>query len=168
MKLYEIKEDYLKVLEMAEDDEVDADAIRDTLASIEGEFADKADNVACIIKQLYAESEAIKKEQDKLAERAKACKAKGDRMKSYLYEQMSAIGQRKITTSRNVLTIANTAPSVKVDDEALFFNWATLKHDEYIRQEAPKPDKTAIKDALKNGVEIPGVHLEAGESLRLR
>lgn len=168
MKLYEIKEDYLTVLDMAENDEIDADAIKDTLASIEGEFAEKVDNIACIIKQLYADAKAIKEEQDKLADRAKARKAKGDRLKAYLYEQMSAIGQRKIETSRNILTIANNAPSVKVDDETSFFAWAAMDHEDYIKQKAPELDKTAIKDALKNGLEIPGVHLEAGESLRLK
>lgn len=168
MKLYEIKDEYLTVLDMAQDEEIDADAIRDTLESIQGEFDEKVDNIACIIKSLTAETEAIKAEQDKLAARAKAKKAKADRLKDYIYDQMSCIGKRKVDTARNKITINKAPPSVKIDNESAFLGWATLEHEDYITQKPPVPNKTIIKDALKNGIEIPGVHLEAGESLRIK
>ena len=70
MKLYEIKRNCLQDLQtwwkMAR---LKEDAIADTLESIEGEFEDKADNIACLIKTFDAEVEAIKAEEKNLKER---------------------------------------------------------------------------------------------------
>lgn len=50
--LYEITGDYLRLLEMLEEEEsIDPQAFNDTLEGIEGEFEIKADNYARIIKR---------------------------------------------------------------------------------------------------------------------
>ena len=51
MRLYDIKEEYLKFKEMTENGEIPPEAVGDTLACIEGEPEVNADNIACIIKQ---------------------------------------------------------------------------------------------------------------------
>ena len=54
--LYEITGDYLRLLEMLEEEEnIDPQAFADTLDGIDGEFEIKADNYARIIKELWAE-----------------------------------------------------------------------------------------------------------------
>ena len=60
--LYQITSDWEKVYVMLYDEETDEKMIRDTLESIEGEFEDKADNYAKIIRELLGDAEKIKTE----------------------------------------------------------------------------------------------------------
>ena len=46
MKLYEIANDYLALVQAVEDEEIPEEAISDTLEAIEGEIEVKADNIA--------------------------------------------------------------------------------------------------------------------------
>ena len=69
MKLYEIAADYTRFMEMVENEEIPSEAIADTLESITSLLEDKADNIACIIKNITAEIGAIKAEEQNLAER---------------------------------------------------------------------------------------------------
>lgn len=57
---------------------------------------------------------------------------------------------------------------MKIADMNAFIAWATLEHEEFLRQKAPEADKTAIKNAINQGQELPGVTLESGEKLSLR
>ena len=81
---------------------------------------------------------------------------------------MEALGKSKIETARNKLTIKKTPAAVRFADENAFLAWATLDHEEYIRQKAPEIDKTAVKNALKEGKELPGVTLEQGQKLYIK
>lgn len=168
MKLYEIGEQYTALLEMAEENGLTEETIRDTLESIEGDFSEKADNLACLIKTVLAEAEAIKAESDKLTDRFKTKKAYADRLKKYLFEQMSIIGKNKIETSRNVLSIRKTPGAVKFDDEGKFVEWAEKNNDDLLKFSAPVPDKTKIKKWIVSGGEIEGVTVEQGTTLSIK
>ena len=63
MKLYEIANDYLALLQAIDEGEIPEEAIADTLEAIEGEIEFKADNLACVLKTLNAEVSAIKAEE---------------------------------------------------------------------------------------------------------
>ena len=76
MNLYELAKSWNDLLSMM--DEIPEDALRDTLEGIEGEFDEKADNIACVIKQLTAESEAIQEEIKALESRRKAKNQKAE------------------------------------------------------------------------------------------
>ena len=168
MKLYELAEQYQSVESMLSDGDMDVQAIQDTLESIGGEIEEKADNIACIVKDCLTDAEALKREADSLNDRAKAKKARADWLMNYLYQQMSAVGKTKIETARNLVQIKSTRPAVKVVDEKAFIAWATLEHEEFLRQKAPEVNKTAVSEALKAGQELPGVTLEGGEKLYIK
>lgn len=166
MKLYEISQNFRAVEAMLEDDDLEVQqAARDTLEAIQGEFDEKADNIACIIKELKADAEAIKAEADKLSQRAKSKKAQAEWWSKYLLGELQNMGKSKLETSRNVISVRNAAPSVKFQDEKAFLNWAIFDHEDFVRQKEPEIDKVAVKEALKNGAEIPGAYLETGKSL---
>lgn len=168
MKLYEISDQYTALLEMAEENGLTEDIIRDTLESIEGDFTEKADNLACLIKTVLAEAEAIKAEKDKLDDRFKIKKAYADRLKTYLFEQMLAIGKNKIETSRNVLSIRKTPGAVKIEDEEKFIVWAEKNNVPLLKITPPAPDKTKIKQWINGGGEIEGVTVEQGTTLSIK
>ena len=67
--LYSLTEEYLELLQMLEDEEVDEQLIIDTLEGLDGEIEIKADNYAKLIKHIESNNEAIKKEVDRLTNR---------------------------------------------------------------------------------------------------
>ena len=166
-EMFELSQQYRQVREMCGDPEIDPQAVLDTLDGIAGEFQEKADNIACLVKELEAQAKAMRAESDALAQRAKARSAKADRLKEFLYRQMALAGVRKIETPRNLLQIKKTPASVRFEDEQGFLRWAAA-HPEYLRQIPPQPDKTAIKEAVKAGTAIPGVSLESGETFSVK
>ena len=168
MKLYEISNQYQEFMDMVESGEIPDEAIADTLASLDGEFEEKADNVACVIKSLLSEAQAIKAESDALLERADIKKHKAERLNDYLYQQFKLAGKSKIETSRNVLQIKKTPASVKIEDTESFIKWAQENNDDLLNYGKPAPKKKEIKQAIESGTEIPGVKLESGEKLAIK
>lgn len=169
MKLYEISADYQRFQEQVESGEIPEEAIADTLEAIEGEFDDKVDNIACMIKSLRAEVEGIKAERKELEKRIKQKENKADRLTQYLKDQMFFSGRTKVETPRNVVRICNNPASVEFDDEETFISFARANElDNLLSYSQPKPNKTAIKDVLKDGVELPGVRLVKGKRLDIK
>lgn len=87
-----------------ENGDIPEEALTDTLESITSLLDEKADNIACWIKQLTAEAEAIKAEEDKLAERRKRKLKRAERLTEYLSECLTNAGRTKIETPRNVIS----------------------------------------------------------------
>ena len=168
MNLYEINQSRLDFLEAIESGEIPDEAIADTLAGIDGEFEEKADDIACFIKSLLSEAQAIKAESDALLERADIKKHKAERLNDYLYQQFKLAGKSKIETSRNVLQIKKTPAAVKIDDTESFIKWAQENNDDLLNYGKPTPKKKEIKQAIESGTEIPGVKLESGEKLAIK
>lgn len=97
--LYEITGDYLRLLEMLEEEEeLDPQAFADTLESIEGEFEIKADNYARIIKELMAESEKYAAEVGRMQARMETLANRSKMLKQHLYNSMKATGKVKFKT----------------------------------------------------------------------
>ena len=69
MKLYEIANEYLALVEAIENEEIPEEAVADTLEAMTAEIEDKADNIACLMKALNAEALAIREEEKRLAKR---------------------------------------------------------------------------------------------------
>lgn len=168
MKLYEYAEKYEALKQMAEDESIPPEALADTLESIDDEFETKVDSIACIIKDELATAEAIKKEIDALTARMKRHEATAEQLKAYTMQQMQAVGKSKIETAHNVVSVAKKAPTLEIENADDFIAWATLEHEEFIRQKAPEINKVAVRDALKAGEELPGAKLVAGYRLAVR
>lgn len=168
MKLYEISETRLRFLEAIESGEIPEEAIADTLASIDGDFDSKADDIACFIKSLLSEAQAIKTEVDTLSERAAAKKRKADKLTEYLYQQFKLSGKTKLETARNVLAIRKNPPSVQLVSDDDFVSWAKANNPDLLTTKEPVPNKKEIKIALQGGAEIPGAELVQGEKLAIK
>lgn len=166
MSLYQLTKEYEALY--AQIDEIPEDAFADTLEGLQGEFSEKADNLACFIKGLKAEADDIKAEAAALKERESAKRTKADRLRAYLLQQMAAVGLKKIESSRNVITVAKAPAKLVVDDG--FTRWAEEQgRNDLLTYKTPEPNKTAIKDAVKAGNEIPFVRMEdEGQSLRIK
>ena len=84
MKLYELTNDYMDLLYAIDNEEIPEEAITDTLEAITASIEEKADNIACMLKGLEAEAQAIKAEEDRLKERRQAKERAYEKIKAYL------------------------------------------------------------------------------------
>ena len=166
MKLYELTNDYLALMQAIDDGEIPEDAIADTLEAITACIEDKADSIACMLKSLDAECVAIKAEEAKLAERRKAKEKAYERIKQYLSETLQRAGLDKVETARNRITFRKSE-SVEVDEIA-FITWAQKNREDLLTYSDPKINKTEVKRALKDGIEIVGAELVSKQNIQIR
>ena len=159
MKLYELTDDYLNLLEVAE--ELDEETFQNTLEAIEDAIEDKVENTAFLIRNLEADIKTLKDEEKRLKGRRQALENKVARMKDYLFEQLEKAGIDRVKRPLITVSIQNNPPSVRVIDEKII-------PSDFIIPVAPKIDKKAILERLKKGEEVPGVELAQGRSLRIR
>ena len=139
----------------------------DTLDGMEQELVCKAENVAVYIKNMESEAKTLKAEEDKLKSRRQAKENAAKRMREYLMDCMKQANISKIDEPRAVISLRNNPESVEISDETEFIGWAA-DHDEYLRYKAPEINKTAVKNALKSGAEIPFAALTRSQSLTIK
>lgn len=160
--LYEITGDYMRLLNMLEEYEnLDLQTFKDTLEGIDGEFEIKADGYARVLKELNAEALKFKDEIERMTAKMNAINNNSTRLKQHLYDSMKATGKTKFKTdlfSFGIQKNGGLQPMEIVPDVEI--------PDEYCRKE---PDNTKIREALKNGAELPfAVLKERGEHLSIR
>ena len=165
MKLYEIANDYMALMNAIDNDEIPEEALLDTLEAITGEIEVKADNIACMLKELDAEIGAIKAEENKLAERRKSKERAYDRLKEYLSDTLIRVGLDKVETARNKITFRKSE-SVEIGEG--FYEWAKAHRDDLLTYAEPKANKTEIKKALKEGAEIVGAEIVSKANMQLK
>lgn len=141
----------------------------DTLEGIEGEFDGKAESIAVYYKQLLAEAKMLKAEKAALAKRQSQKEKQAENLKTYLFNSMQTLGRQKIDMPHAVVSIRNNAPSLVIDDEISFVEWAE-KHnlDRLLKYSMPEVKKNDVKALCKKGEEIPFVHMEAKQSLSIK
>ena len=74
----------------------------DTLEGIEGEFNEKAENVACFIKNLEREADSHELEAKEQTARAKTKRKKAEFLKKRLLQDMQAMKLKKVDMPRDV------------------------------------------------------------------
>lgn len=164
LKLYEIERNYLEALDVFTDpdNEIDPQTVTDTLEAITGEFEQKAVAVAAFARQMEAEAEAIKQAEEKMAKRRKALEGRARWLKDYVKVGMEVIGTKKVSSPWFVLSIQKNPPAVDVFDPAAI----PAEFQEVITE--IKINRTAIKDAIGAGREIPGARITNGTRLSIR
>lgn len=170
MTLYELTEEFLRLQQWLEEEGADEDqALADTLDMISKDFEDKADSYGCVLKNLEADIAEIKAQEGILMEEVKRLKEKRtgiekqtDRMREALRNALEATGKKNLKTEK--FTFGTRSSSSVVIDAKNVFDIP----DDYLRYKEPEPDKTAIKDYLKDNPECEWAHMETKVSLSLR
>ena len=151
--LYEINEEILNCVDMETGEIIDAER----LSQLQIAFDDKVEVIALWIKNLLADAEAIKEEKNKLADRQRVCENKAKRLKEYL---SGFLGGQKFSTPRVAISYRRSE-SVEVQD-------ATELPEEYLKFAEPTVDKTKVKKALKEGIELAGVALVENQNIQIK
>lgn len=168
MKLYELASEYRSFLEAVENGEIPEECIADTLEAITGEIEVKADNIACLLKDIDGDIAKIKAEENNLAERRKQLEKFAENIKKYLSDTLLHLGINKVESARNKITFRKSE-AVEVADEFSFIEWCQKNDkDDYLTYKAPTVNKTAIKSALKDGAKIDGAILISKQNIQIR
>lgn len=167
MKLYETTEQILRFNDLCESGIIPEEAAKDTLDLMNMEFDEKADNIACLIKNNSAESKALREEAGNLYKRATAKDKSNDFLTNYLFGNMKILGKTQIETTRNKIQIRKNPESVEVDGE--FINWATKNNaDHFLNYKEPTANKKVIKEAIKSGEKIAHARLIKNERVDIK
>lgn len=158
-KLYELADKYK---ELSEREDLDPEVLQDTLDSINDAIEDKADNIAAWIDELTNAAKRKKAKADEWKASAKADLNRAESLKQYLIQELTHAGKKKMETDRFLLSTRNNAPSTVIDDETLIPD--TFKNTKVTES----VDKTAIKEAIKLGKDVPGAHLQASQSITIK
>ena len=159
--MYDLTADYMAVLQMATDPDIDPEAIADTLEAIGGEIEIKAENTAKVLKELEAEAAKLKAEAERLDARRKSIETNVKSIKARLYDAMKLTGKEKFKTTLFSFNIQKNPVKLVIDDE-------TKIPKKYFVPQPPKLDATKLKEDLKAGAVRKYAHLEQGESLRIK
>lgn len=173
MKLYEIAENYRSLFEaMDSDDKLSEDEIQayfDTLEGIEGEFDEKAENLACFVKELKAETAALTSEEKSLRTRRQAKENLQRRLEALLVDGMKTLGKQKIDAPRARITVRNNAESAICEAGDKAFEQYAIDNEMYnILSVRYSLSKTKLKEALEAGEIFPGVHLGRTQSVVIK
>ena len=165
MKLYEIANDYVALMQAIENDEIPEDCIADTLEAIKGEIEIKADNIACLLKNTEAEIKAFKEEENRLAERRKVKERALDSLKTYLSDMLIRTNVLNVETARNRISFRKSE-AVEVDES--FLRWAIENRNDLLSFKEPTANKAEIKKALKGGQTLEGVKLVTNQNIQIK
>lgn len=132
------------------------------------ELDTKIENIGCYIKNLNDEIEAFKREEDNLKKRRKTTENKIESLKRYLDGYLTAVYPNdddrrkwKFKTPKVVLGYRKSTTVEVPDLEKLDKDYIKIKTE-------TSADKTAIKDAIKNGKEVKGAFLKDNINLSIK
>lgn len=133
------------------------------LAQLADATKDKVDGTARFIRLSAAQAEVLKKESQYLAKRAKALENSIERLKGFYLLSMKKRDLSEIAGAVYKIKVTKSEAVDVFDEELLADKMPNLVNVKVTRA----PDKKLIKDALKNGEEVPGARLEHRENLRI-
>ena len=149
--LYELADEFKEALENLLD--LDDDSVKDTLESLEGEFKLKVTNVAMFIKNLENLAEGIKEAESRQRKRRTSTESKIKSLKEYLKDNLEKTNTHKVENAQISITIQKNPHKVVITDENV------IPSDFLETKEVQSIDKAKVKEALKNGDEVPGCEL---------
>lgn len=152
MTLYEIDAQILECIDEDTGEVIDLER----LSELNMERDKKISGVACWIKDLKAEAEALKAEKQNLAKRQQVCENKVESLKRWL---TVALNGAKFKDSRCSIGYRKST-SVTFGEN---FDFNALPED--FKKITIEPKKTEIKNAIKDGLVIDGVTLEENNNI---
>lgn len=152
--LYEINKAILGCVDTETGEIIDIEALDALLMQRE----EKLENVACYIKNLLADADALKAEKDKLADREKRCRSKADSLKRYLADNLQGAA----------FSTAKCEISFRKSEKVEVANVALLPAELLRVTTTYEPKKDAIKAAIKAGQKINGCELVESLNLQLK
>lgn len=164
LTLYQIAAEYRAITDVLMDSDADEQTIKDTLEGEAWPLELKAQNYGFVIRNMEATAAAIKEAEKQMAERRKAIEKRAAHMLERLKTGMEIAGVTELSCPHFVVKIKNNPAAVEVYEPGLIPS-IYMRHPE---PPPPAPDKTAIKEAIKAGREVPGAQMVQGTRLEIK
>lgn len=158
MYLYEMTVATKQLYELLANEEIDEQTFNDTLQAMGTE--EKLESYCKVIRQLEADAEMLKAEKERIDKKIKVCENAVNRMKKAIIDFMKASGSTKSTAGTFTVALS-TSKAVNILDESKV-------PVRFLVEQAPKIDKSAIRQELMSGAEIEGCELQINEGVRIK
>lgn len=156
MTLFEIDKRILETVDTETGEIIDLER----LEQLQMERDKKIEGIACWIKNLESDADALKAQKQAFADRQKAAENKAASLKQFLAQYLA--GQK--FTAPTVAISFRKSESVQIDDIHAIADFSA----DYVKYPEPTADKTAIKKALKEGIAVPGARLVENNNIQIK
>ena len=157
MSIYEIEQSIMALVDPETGEITDFEALDNLTMARE----EKIENIAMWIKNLSAESKAIRDEEKSLAERRHTAENKAESLEKYLEQTLSG---EKFSTAKVAISYRKST-AVDIADEETFAKTACPN---YLVYPPAKIDRKAIAEALKSGAVIEGAELVERNNMQIK
>lgn len=140
--------------------EVDISLVN-ALAERQEAWEDKAVAVACVYRSLDEDAARVGREIERLTAMKKRLERERDRVKEGLSAAFTALGVEKVKGMYADISFRASEQTVIDNADAVPEEYMTVKT-------TYTPNKTAIKEAIKAGKEVPGAHLEQKKNIQIK
>ena len=163
--LYQLTHEYRDLLHTLSDMDIDAQTVLDTIEStgLQESIAERTQSRVFVIKSMRQRADVVDAEIKRLTKLKKHYEQRADALEESTLALLQASGIHTIEGDLMVVKVRQNPPCVEVFD-------TDQVPAEYLRPAPPPPpapDKAAIKDALKRGIDIPGARLVQTQRLAI-
>lgn len=125
------------------------------------ELDEKIKGTAIVYKQLVANAKMYKDEEDNIIALRKRAERNAELLKNRLQEAMLIVGKTELKDPKATITFRKST-RVEILDES------KLSKDYITEKTTYTPSKTAIMDALKNGINVEGAKLIEVQNIQIK
>ena len=157
--LYQLSDQYLKILSALSDEEELTEEQMNELLSSQEELTDKLDAYGIVIAELANKMDLISAEKKRLGEWEKSIKNHISRMKQAATAALQVAEIERLETKHWRFSFRRSA-AIELEDG--FLEWASKSgRDDLLRYSEPEPNKAAIRTAIEAGkTDIPARLIE--------
>lgn len=161
--LYNIQEEYQYILQMLEANEGElTEADEEALLLNDKNFEEKAKSYRAMIFKWKADINAAKEESERIAAFKKNRENSIQRLTESLDQAMRHRGLTKLDMGLfGKISYRSSKKVIITNEDLLTEDWVNIK-------ETRTPDKKAIGDALKKGLDVEGAYLEENSNIQIK
>ena len=155
LHLYEIVDNYQRLMQVIDDTGASPEDFQLTLANITDQLDRKVENIAKFCLSLESSAEAVKQEESRLQARRTSMERKVGWLKEYLLAEMLAVGSEQVKRDTVTVSVRTNPPSVEV------YNPEAVHQDfRHVIPETWQVDKKRIMEHFKaTGEILDGVNI---------
>lgn len=162
MKLYEIPEEYRKVLEGVQVDEETGEILgTDALVEFAGDLNETIKNTGLYLFELDSEAQQIDAQIKRLKARKDGIKRRADTLKNLMLDAMTSSGLKKVSDPLVTVYLRKSTATIVDNMELIPKDLLRVKVE-------TSPDLVAISKTIKSGIEVPGAHLEERQNVNIK
>lgn len=162
MKLYEIPEEYRKLLEGVQVDEETGEILgTDALVEFAGDLNETIKNTGLYLFELDSEAQQIDAQIKRLKARKDGMKRRADTLKNLMLDAMTSSGLKKVSDPLVTVYLRKSTATIVDNMELIPKDLLRVKVE-------TSPDLVAISKTIKSGIEVPGAHLEERQNVNIK